>query len=258
MHNNTGLKPTERPDRPLSATAASRRPARRLLIRGLVGPALGSLFLFIVLIGLGVWQVHRLHWKDHLLAALDQAESQPALPLTSHPRPFEKVKVSGHWSSAIAHYGVEVRDTPQGPRMGSQLVVPLLRPNAPAVLSVLGWQADGVSYPLPPGEVQLTGYVRPPEHRRWFSAGDNPVTARFFTLDPYEISKTLAVDAEPFTLVVLQDEDLKNQGLSFEPVAATRLPRPLNNHLSYALTWFGLAATQLVVFGIWVRRYLLG
>ena len=232
--------------------------ARRLLLKGLIGPAVGTLFLFVTLVSLGVWQVQRLHWKDHLLAALDQAELQPAVPLTFHPRPFERVEVSGRWLSSVAHYGVEVRDTSLGPRMGSQLVAPLWRPNAPAVLVVLGWLMDGVSFNLPSGEIHLTGYVRPPEHRGWLSAEDNTVTARFFTLDPQKIGKVLAIDVEPFMVVVLQSENQESQRSSFEPAAATQLPRPVNNHLSYALTWFGLAVTQLAVFGVWLRRYLLG
>lgn len=216
------------------------------------------MFLFTTLVSLGVWQINRLHWKDHLLTALDRAEQQSAVPLTSHSYPFEKVEVSGRWLPAVAHYGVEVRDTPQGPRMGSQLVAPLSRPGAPAVLVVLGWLADGASFVLPPGEVYLTGYVRPPEHRGWLSATDNAVTARFFTLDPEEISKALAVAAEPFTVVVLEDDGPGKRKSTSEPAAATQLPRPVNNHLSYALTWFGLAATLLVVFGVWMRRHFVG
>ena len=234
------------------------RPTKQVSIRGLVGPAFGSLFLFAVLVGLGVWQVQRLQRKNHLLMALNQAELQSAIPLTPIPQPFEKVTVTGRWLPSVAHYGVEVRDTPQGPRMGSQLVAPLLRPNAPAVLVMLGWLVDGVAFALPVGEVHLTGYVRPPDHPGWLSATDNAVTARFFTLDPREIGRVLAIDVEPFTVVALQNENLGSQSSSFEPAAATQLPRPVNNHLSYALTWFGLAVTQLAVFGVWVGRYLSG
>ena len=227
-------------------------------MRGLVGPAFGTVLLFMILVGLGAWQVQRLEWKNQLLAEIDQAERQPAELLTANPQPFEKVTVSGRWLPLVAHYGVEVRDTPQGPRMGSQLVVPLARLDAPAIMVVLGWVADGGAVVLPSGDAQVVGYVRPAEHRGWLSAGDNARTLRFFSLDPQEIGRALAVDVEPFTEVAWSDGDAKEQGSPPGPAAATQLPRPLNNHLSYAFTWFALAATLLAVFGVWVRKHLAG
>lgn len=221
-------------------------------------PAIGTLFLFTILVGLGVWQVQRLEWKNQLLSEIDQAERLPAEALTDSPRPFEKVSVSGTWLPLVAHYGVEVRDTPQGPRMGSQLVVPLARKGKLPVLVLLGWVMDGISPALPSGDVQVVGYVRPPEHRGWLSAGDNTRTLRFFSLDPREIGSAMSVDVEPFSIVALQGGDAKGQAVSLGPIAATELPRPLNNHLSYALTWFGLAATLLAVFGVWVRKHMAG
>ncbi|HEX3350753.1 MAG TPA: SURF1 family cytochrome oxidase biogenesis protein, partial [Acetobacteraceae bacterium] len=38
------------------------------------------------------------------------------------------------------------------------------------------------------------------------------------------------------------------------PDPAQSLPRPPNDHLSYALTWYGLAATLLVVFLLYARK----
>ena len=230
--------------------------ARRSLLGILVPPALGTLFLFAILVGLGTWQLQRLEWKNGLLEAIDHAERLPADPLPLRPRPFEKVIVAGQWLPSVAHYGVEVRDTPSGPRMGSQLVGVLSRTGAPAVLVVLGWVTDGVSVVLPSGQVRVVGYVRSGEHRGWLSAGDNARTARFFTLDPAEISKALGVDVEPFTVVALQDGGAMRFASGSEPAAATQLPRPVNNHLSYAATWFALAATLLAVFGAWVRKQL--
>ncbi len=230
--------------------------AKRHLLRRLVGPALGTLFLFVVLIGLGAWQVERLGWKNRLVAAIDQANERDPVQLSSTPRPFEKVEVAGRWLASVARYGAEVRDTRSGPRMGSQLVGVLSRPGSPAVLVLLGWVVDGVSVKLPTGEVRVVGYVRPLEHQGWLSAGDNTTTARFFTLNPLVIGKALSVDVEPFTVVSLLPGTGSVVYSGLEPIPADQLPRPLNNHLSYAATWFGLAATLLVVFGIWVRRQL--
>ena len=40
------------------------------------------------------------------------------------------------------------------------------------------------------------------------------------------------------------------------PDPAHHLPRPLNNHLSYAITWYGLAVALVVIFVLWARKAL--
>jgi surfeit locus 1 family protein len=40
------------------------------------------------------------------------------------------------------------------------------------------------------------------------------------------------------------------------PDPAKHLPRPPNNHLSYAITWYGLAAALVVIFVVWARKAL--
>ena len=37
---------------------------------------------------------------------------------------------------------------------------------------------------------------------------------------------------------------------------ARTLPRPANNHLSYAITWYGLATGLLVIFALYARKVL--
>jgi surfeit locus 1 family protein len=38
------------------------------------------------------------------------------------------------------------------------------------------------------------------------------------------------------------------------PDPARTLPRPPNNHLTYAITWYGLAIALLVVFALYARK----
>ena len=84
--------------------------------------------MLAVLLGLGTWQVERLHWKQDVLAQIARAEAAPAVPLPAEPDPFTKVQVTGICATILsATYGAEVRDTPAGPQLGTQLIVPLER-----------------------------------------------------------------------------------------------------------------------------------
>ena len=85
----------------------------------------------------------------------------------------------------------------------------------------------------------VTGYVRPRETQSWFSAADDEAARQFYTLDPQAIGAAVGVSAPaPFTLVAMGPSSPDAY-----PAPAQHLPRPPNNHLSYVITWYGLAAS---------------
>jgi surfeit locus 1 family protein len=205
-----------------------------------------------VLIGLGTWQVHRLAWKQGVLAAIDHAEAAAPVPLPAGlPDQFIKIRIAGVWERRFALYGAEVRDTPAGPQMGGQLLQLLDCANAPPVLIDRGWVAeDEAAARVATGAGAVDGFVRRGEHPGWLSATDDPVRRRFYTLDPAAIGAALGAErVAPFTVVALGPAGTL-------PAPARSLPRPPNDHLSYAITWYGLALVLLVVFTIWSRKVL--
>jgi surfeit locus 1 family protein len=209
--------------------------------------------MLIVRIGLGTWQVQRLHWKQDAIARIAHAEANAPMPLTANPAPYSKVVVQGNLRDDLSvQYGAEVRETPTGTKMGAHAIVPLEREHAPTLLVDLGWVPLKPNAALghPANPVTLTGFVHPPEERGWFNATDNAVERRFYTLDPPAIAGALRLPpTEPYVLTVLGPKPA-----SLWPEPAHRLPRPSNNHLAYAITWFGLAAALVVVFLIYARK----
>ncbi len=219
---------------------------RRLLV-----PGLTVAVMLTILLGLGTWQVYRLQWKTGVLAQIAAAERAPAVPLRPNPAPYTKVSVTGRFRYDLAaRFGAEVRDTKSGPTMGAYQIVPLERDGAPPILVDRGWVADGAKTDDPAGVVTVTGYARPTDHPHWFSPVDDLADRRFYTLDTGAIGLALGLpEPEPFALVALGHES----GSSY-PVPAQSLPRPPNNHLSYAVTWYGLAVALVVIFTVWIRK----
>ena len=217
---------------------------RRLLV-----PAISTSVMLVILFSLGVWQVQRLAWKQALLAQIDAAERLPAIPLPENPTAFQKVRIDGHLRTDLhALYGAEVR----GDRLGGQLIMPLERAGADPVLVDLGWVPGDGSGPLtlPSGAVE--GFLRPAEHAGRFSGTDSPAKRLFYTLDPGPIGAALGLPrVAPYTLIAIGSP---KPGVFPDP--ATALPRPPNNHLQYAMTWFGFAITLLIIFGLYVRKTL--
>ena len=216
--------------------------------RALVGPLLMTLAMLIILIALGLWQLQRRSWKLALLADIDRAEASAPIPLPDQPLPFTKVRVTGHLRSDLsALYGVDVRSVPgRGNSIGAQLIQPLERSGEPPLLVDRGWIREGQA-DTQAGEVTIVGYIREPASPNWFSPADDLAARHFYTLDPARIGAALGLPrVAPFTLVAL--------GEGGTPDPASALPRPPNDHLNYALTWFGLALSLVAVFGAYVRK----
>ncbi len=223
---------------------------RRLLLPGLM-----TLAMLSVLLSLGTWQVRRLHWKEAILAQLAHAEAAPPIALPATPEPYTKVAVTGHLRADLsAQYAVEVRDTRDGPQMGTFLVQPLERPDGPPLLVERGWVPQKRSAPiaLPAGETTVVGYIHEAETPGLFSARDDPAARIFYTLDPAAIGAALGLPhVAPFVLIALGPAPAE-----LWPDPAQHLPQPPNNHLSYAITWYGLAVALVVIFLVWARRTL--
>jgi surfeit locus 1 family protein len=235
---------------PTDAALMRARPIHRLL-----APGLTTLVMLAVLLCLGTWQVHRLHWKLAILAQLARAEAAPPIPLPANPEPYTKVAVTGTLRADLsASYGADVRDTRNGPQLGSFLIQPLERPDAPPVLVERGWIPQKRRFPIaqPQGVVTIAGFIHPADTPSWFSAKDDPVTRSFYTLDPQAIGAALGLhDVAPFILIALGPPPPE-----LWPAPAQHLPQPPNNHLSYAITWYGLAVALVVIFVLWARRTL--
>lgn len=222
--------------------------------RRLIAPGLAALALFCALIALGVWQLHRLTWKEGIIAELQRAEAAPPVKLPATPSPFQKIIITGAWvPGKAALYGDEVRDTPTGPVAGGELIMPLRRAGGEIVLVDLGW-VQGQS-PAPVAALpDPVGYMHAAITPGWFSAPDDPAHQLYYTLDPQRIGAGLGLKVAPYILIRMGP--LPAPG-SAAPQPVQALPEPPNNHYQYALTWFGLAGVLLIEFIIFARKRLL-
>jgi surfeit locus 1 family protein len=246
--------------------------------RRLLWPGLMTAGMMIVLLGLGTWQVKRLFWKQALLAQIERAESADPMPLAQvevrsapsqsgatrsepvsfTPSPFMKVSVTGTFlPDETALYGAEVRDIASGPAMGAQLIEPMRQAGGDLILIDRGWVPLSRPGPLdqPPGVATVSGYVRFGDTPGWFSATDDLAARHFFTLDPKAIGNAIGQpDIRPFVLVALAAGAEPGLIVDHWPDPARHLPRPPNNHFSYAITWYGLAVALLAIFTVWARK----
>ena len=217
-----------------------------------------------VLVGLGTWQVQRLAWKEALLATIDERTHADPLPLdevaSRYPEiEYVPVTATGRFDHAAERH---VFTTWEG-ESGYDVFTPLLLGENRAVLVNRGFvpfdrkdpatRADGQVG----GEVTVTGLARRglAEKPSWVVPDNDPAKNVFYWKDVRAMRETSgldpAIDVLPF---VVDAGDAANPGGL--PVGGTTLIDLPNNHLQYAVTWYGLALALCGVFGyrLWSLR----
>lgn len=239
---------------------ASPRKAPRLLLPALL-TALGTL----VLCGLGSWQIARMSEKQAYIARLsEQAAGAPApMPPSSEwgrlsPAALDLTHVAAEGSyvgDGFASVRTTIASGPPGSRQlsgfGRWIFQGLRLADGGVVLVNRGFVPESRlrEVQASSGPVRVTGFLRAPEGRNSFTPTDLPAQREFFTRDPAAIAASLGLPGAPFYL------EAERQGDGLTPPAGVDvrelIARIPDNHLSYALTWFGLAATLIGVFAAW-------
>jgi surfeit locus 1 family protein len=229
--------------------------------RGLLLPAL---LAFIVLVGLGTWQVERKAWKEALIAALTERLGAPpqALPAASTwPRldpaddEYRRVKFTAlfdHAAEALV-YGAASAFRPDVSGPGDWVFTPARIAGGGIVMIDRGFVPESRQDPKSradgqiSGPVEIVGAMRWPEARHWFTPSDDPAHNLWFARDPQAIAAAKELGAAaPF--YIEQEAPVPPGGLPSPGKIVVNLP---DNHLQYAITWYGLALALAGVFIAW-------
>jgi cytochrome oxidase assembly protein ShyY1 len=238
--------------------------------RGIAGFAVFTLAMVVLLVGLGVWQLQRRVEKHALIAALTArlAASPSALPplsqwstLTPAKDEFRRVRFAATYQplpdAMVYSSGSAVREDISGP--GTWALLPARLSTGETVVVNAGFvqntmqdsaQQDRAVKPLVSGApVTLTGYLRFPETAGVLTPAENTAKRLWFTRDHLAMARVLGWgEVAPFYI------DLE------APVPPSGVPKPgplevhlKDDHLQYAITWFGLAGAVVIAFGVWWR-----
>ena len=219
-----------------------------------------GLGVFAILIALGTWQVRRLQWKEALLATIEAR-------VHAEPRPLDEVLGSGPAVADLEYTpvrleGVFVHSAERhffatwNGASGFFVYTPLLRSRGDHVFVNRGFVPYDLKDPskrprsLLEGPVEVTGLLRAPlvEKPSSILPDNDPAKNLFYWKDIRAMAASSGLPADASILGVFVDaNDAPNDGgLPVGGVTIVDLP---NNHLQYAVTWYGLAAALAGVLG---------
>lgn len=236
--------------------------------RSLILPGLLSLAALAVLIALGNWQMQRLVWKESLIRTIAERvkETPQMLPASAEALSLDLEKEEYRPYVAIGRFLHQhevqvytVLSEPKGKYAGAGywVLTPLARDGGSIVIVNRGFVPLDKKEPSTrleknsEGEVRVTGLLRLPEQTNFFTPANDPKRNGWYSRNPSEIALAFGLkNMLPFML----DEIRTYRSGDLPQPNETKLTFT-NNHLGYALTWYGLACTLIGVFSVfaWQR-----
>ncbi|MEM1065625.1 MAG: SURF1 family protein [Pseudomonadota bacterium] len=211
------------------------------LLLGVSGAAL--------LIALGVWQVQRLEWKESVLSEIDarinaSPVAVPDAPDAERDR-FLPVTASGQFAEEEIHVLVSTRQEGAGFR----IISPFETEAGRRFLVDRGFVKDELKGEArPSGEAAVTGNLHWPDEIDRFTPEPDLGANIWFARDVPALAEALGT--EP-VLIVARASSLEDTGIRPLPIDSSGIP---NDHLEYAVTWFGLAAVWIAMTALLLWR----
>jgi len=215
-----------------------------VLVFGAVGVA--------ILVSLGVWQVQRLAWKEAVLADIEARIAAAPVDLPGAPDPVADRYLPVQVEGRMAAEHVRVLVSQRGVGAGYRIISALETGAGRRVLVDRGVVPTDETVPDPAdAAVRVTGNLHWPDERDGFSPDNDVAGNIWFAREVAVLAEHLGT--EP-VLIIARALTPPEAGVSPLPVAVEGIP---NDHLSYAVTWFLLAAVWLgmTLFMLWrIRR----
>lgn len=209
-----------------------------LLIFGFAG--------LVILVWLGVWQMQRLAWKQGILAEIETriAADPVALPdtVSSTDDRYLPVTAMGEMGEREIHVLVSVKQVGAGYR----IIAPFSTGGRTILVDRGFVPTTAKAQERLVGPMEVTGNLHWPDEIDGYTPEPDIDGNIWFARDVPALATQLG--AEPVLLIARSQTDPVIMPL---PVSTTGIP---NDHLQYAITWFGLALVWAAMTGYFLWR----
>ena len=198
------------------------------------------IFFILVFVGLGTWQIIRLNWKNNLILEIEKALKNPPVELVqSNEENFLKIKTSGSidFDKQIYLYNLNDSGTP-----GFEVINPLTISDENYLIN-RGWipfEKKGTQEINVFDQKNIVGTLKLQGRKNIFKPDNDLDENYWFSLNREDILKFTGKNFSKY--IIYLD-------------GSYQLPRPKkitanisNNHQKYAITWFSLALSILLLY----------
>ena len=198
------------------------------------------IFFILVFVSLGTWQIIRLNWKNNLIFEIENSLKKPPVELSNiNHENYLRVKTSGNidFEKQIYLYNLNENGTP-----GFEVINPL-SVNQKNYLINRGWipfEKKGMQEINEFDEKNIVGTLKLQGRKNIFKPDNDIEKNYWFSLDREDIMKFTGKEFSKYIIYLNGDY---------------KFPKPKkitanisNNHKKYAITWFSLAISILLLY----------
>ena len=198
------------------------------------------IFFILVFVSLGTWQIIRLNWKNNLIFEIENSLKKPPVELSNiNHENYLRVKTSGDidFEKQIYLYNLNENGTP-----GFEVINPL-SVNQKNYLINRGWipfEKKGMQEINEFDEKNIVGTLKLQGRKNIFKPDNDIEKNYWFSLDREDIMKFTGKEFSKYIIYLNGDY---------------KFPKPKkitanisNNHKKYAITWFSLAISILLLY----------
>jgi surfeit locus 1 family protein len=228
------------------------------VFRPTLWPTVFTIPAVLIMIGLSIWQVERLQWKEGLIA--DRQARIAAAPIDlpapgSNPADVEyrRVHLTGHF---LHDHEMYLAARSLNSNIGYHVITPLVLSSGETVLVDRGWTPDTKKLPETraagqlAGELSMDGVVRLSQRQAFMQPDNEPQKNVWFFLDLPAMVAKAGLQARSDIYVEAAASDIPG---TYPLGGQTRINLP-NDHLQYAITWALLALILIVIYVIYHLR----
>lgn len=215
-----------------------------------------ALIALVILLGLGTWQARKVGPKTALLDRIEAGLSADPMKLSVHvddPSMLEYRRIA-FTGEVLDREPVKLFATNLKGSSGFHLYLPVRKQHGMAIAVNFGWVPYHTENlpPLPVGQtIEVTGVLRTSGTPGSMTPPNIPADGQWFTADVHEMAAHWGLRTkEYYHFRVMADH--RGAPADLPQGGQVRVDIP-NDHLQYAITWYGLALTLIgvyVAFGI--------
>ena len=212
-----------------------------------------SIIISLICFSLSIWQFKRLKWKEDLINNIEKAYNSDSINinmLNGDLRNFEfkKIYLKGIFINEKSMF--------LGPRVnkdqvGYHLITPFLVEDGRYILINRGWLKEIIKIKEQQKEYLIKGILKESDIRNFFTPKNNIEENLWFYISTNQMSE--------FSGIKLVDNifaDLIESNPSDKlTIINSSIPKIVNNHLQYAITWAILGLLFLVMNYIYSKRH---
>ena len=198
------------------------------------------IFFILVFVSLGTWQIIRLNWKNNLIFEIENSLKNPPVELSNiNHENYLKIQTSGDidFEKQIYLYNLNENGTP-----GFEVINPL-SVNQKNYLINRGWipfEKKGMQEINEFDEKNIVGTLKLQGRKNIFKPDNDIEKNYWFSLDREDIMKFTGKEFSKYIIYL-------NGNYKF-PKPKKITANISNNHKKYAITWFSLAISILLLY----------